>query len=95
MAVFIMGLLWLLSLAVLGVTVSILLLRRKNESPFGSVGWMGAMLFAFVAFRNAAPGTPLFGTFMDFTSFFWAEGIVAVCTLLMALKLLTTMPKQR
>jgi hypothetical protein len=93
MAVFIMALLWLLSLAVLGVTVSILVLGRKNESPFGSLGWMGAMLFAFVAFRNAAPGVPPFGALIDYLSFFWAEEIIAACTLLMALNLLRTMPK--
>ncbi len=52
------------------------------------------MLFAFVAFRNAAPGTPPFGTLMDFTSFFWAEGIIAVCTLLMALRLIRTLPRE-
>jgi hypothetical protein len=31
---------------------------------------MGAMLFAFVAFRNAAPGAPPFGALMDYLSFF-------------------------
>ena len=75
-AVFVMLLLWAMSLSVAGVAVSMLLGRRKLE--FAAFTWMGAMIFAFVGFRSAAPGAPPIGSLIDILAFFWAELIVAV-----------------
>jgi hypothetical protein len=55
-------------------------LKSGNRTVrIGMVGLAGALLFGFVAFRNAMPGTPPIGTLGDFRSFFWAEGLVAAC----------------
>jgi hypothetical protein len=42
------------------------------------LAWLGAVLFALVSFRTAAPGSPPVGTFFDFSSVFESVGIVAV-----------------
>jgi hypothetical protein len=76
-AFFIISLLMAMALSVLGLTLSILLWGRKLEPPI--IGLLGALMFGFVAFRNALPGTPPVGALSDYLSFFWAEGIVAVC----------------
>ena len=39
--------------------------------------FLGALLFAFPAVRNAVPGSPPIGSFNDYLAFFWAEGLVA------------------
>lgn len=75
-AIFVILLLWAMSLAVAGVAASMLLGRRKLE--FAAFTWMGAMIFAFVGFRSAAPGAPPIGSLLDILAFFWAELIVAV-----------------
>jgi hypothetical protein len=74
---FIMALLLAMSLAVLVVTLSVALWGRKVEPPI--ITLLGALLFGFVAFRNALPGTPPVGALSDYLAFFWAEGIVATC----------------
>jgi hypothetical protein len=76
-AIFIMVMLWMMSLSVVYITISVFFKGRKIE--FASFGWMATMLFAFFAFRNAAPGAPPIGSLIDFISFFWSEIIVASC----------------
>jgi len=90
-AVFVMILLWLMTLAVVGVTFYVVTSQRKLE--FGSFAWMGAMLFAFVSFRSAAPGVPPLGSLIDFVAFYWAECIVAICLVVMVTVYLTRQPK--
>lgn len=75
-AVVMMFMLWLMSLSVLGLTLSVRGGRRIEATLFS---WMGAMLFAFVAFRNSVPGAPPIGALIDYISFFWAEIIIAAC----------------
>ncbi|MFZ2488835.1 MAG: DUF4436 family protein [Anaerolineae bacterium] len=86
-AVFVMILLWAMSLSVAGVASSMLLGRRKLE--FAAFTWMGSMLFAFVGFRSAAPGAPPIGSLIDVLAFFWAELIVAVSLVTVVLTYLT------
>jgi Domain of unknown function (DUF4436) len=76
-ASFVMGLLLAMGLSVLMVTLAVLLWGRKLEPPI--IALLGALLFGFVAFRNALPGTPPLGALSDYLSFFWAEGMVAAC----------------
>ena len=71
MAVVMSALMLTLSFIVTRVALLIATGRRKFE--FASLTWMAAMLFAFVGFRNAAPGTPVMGSLFDFMGFFWAE----------------------
>jgi hypothetical protein len=90
-AVFVMALLWLMALAVAGVTYYIVTAKRKLE--WNQLGWMGAMLFAFVSFRGAAPNVPPLGSLIDFAAFFWAEFIVAVCLVITVIVYLVRHPK--
>jgi hypothetical protein len=76
-ATFVMILLLAMALSVLLVTLSVTLWGHKLEPPI--IGLLGALLFGFIAFRNAVPGTPPVGALSDYLSFFWAEAIVAAC----------------
>ena len=76
-ASFVMVLLLAMGLSVLMVTLAVVLWGRKLEPPI--IALPGALLFGFVAFRNALPGTPPLGALSDYLSFFWAEGMVAAC----------------
>jgi hypothetical protein len=73
-AVFVMIAMWLLALSVLSWALAVLIRGRRIEATL--FGWVGAMLFAFPALRNAVPGAPPIGCMSDFVAFFWAEGIV-------------------
>jgi hypothetical protein len=87
-----MALLVVVALAVLTVTILVAVGGRKLEPPL--VGLLGALLFGFVAFRNAMPGTPPIGTLADFISFFWAEGLVAACLFVLVVIYLRRLPAQ-
>jgi hypothetical protein len=76
-SVFVMTMMWGLTLGVLFLTLSVVLRGRKVELAMFS--FTAALLFAFAAVRNAQPGTPPIGTYGDFISFFWAEVIIALC----------------
>ena len=71
-----MALFWLLALCAVGVTSLVVTGRRDWESRH--LAWLGAMIFALVAFRNTAPGSPPIGTFLDFRAFFPAVALVAL-----------------
>src|SRR5882724_11190912 len=76
-SLFVMVMMWGLTIAVLLLTLSCVLRRRKVELAMFS--FTAALLFAFAAVRNAQPGTPPIGTYSDFISFFWAEVHIALC----------------
>jgi len=78
-SVFVMMLMWGVTLAVVLMTLSIFLRGRKIE--LGMFSFLAALLFAFAAVRNSQPGVPPIGAFSDFISFFWAEVILAMCLL--------------
>lgn len=79
-AIFVMLLKWLLALSALFVALSVAIRGRKVELAMFS--WLAALLFALPPLRNAMPGVPPLGSFNDFASFFWAEGIVAFSLIL-------------
>ncbi len=79
-SMFVVALMWGLSIAVLFLFLSVLLRGRKPE--LGMFSFMAALLFAFYAVRNSQPNVPPIGVFSDFVSFFWAEALVALCLLL-------------
>ncbi len=80
-AIFIMLVQVGLAIALLFLLFSILQRRRKIE--LGMFAWMGGMLFAFPALRNASPGIPpVVGTLSDYMAFFWAEGLVGLILLI-------------
>lgn len=76
-SLFISFLMWGAAIGVLLLVLSVLLRGRKIE--VGMFSFLSALLFAMVAVRNSQPGVPPIGTFSDFTSFFWAEVILALC----------------
>jgi uncharacterized protein DUF4436 len=78
-AVIMMLINWALAAAAIGVVLAVVLGEREWESRH--MAWLTAAVFALTAFRANAPGQPPLGTFFDFASFFWAEGIIAVMLL--------------
>jgi hypothetical protein len=78
-SMFVMILMWGVTIAVLLLTLSILLHGRKVELAMFS--FLAALLFAFAAVRNSQPGVPPIGTYSDFIAFFWAEVLLALCLL--------------
>ncbi|MCE1248268.1 MAG: DUF4436 domain-containing protein [Firmicutes bacterium] len=82
-AVFIMVMFWVMSLAVFSVTLGVVFFNKKLE--FAKFSWMAAMLFAFFSFRTAAPGVPPIGCYFDFISFFWALSLLAISIVILVI----------
>ncbi|MDB5083008.1 MAG: hypothetical protein JWP00_4932 [Chloroflexi bacterium] len=82
-AVVVLGVMVLMTLAVLGVVAWVVFKERKIE--FAMFGWIGTLLFAFPAIRNAMPGTPPIGALPDFLAFFWVEGIVGIAMIVLVI----------
>ena len=58
----------------------------RNKKPEGTLlVWMSALLFVLPAFRNMLPGGPPLGVLSDYLVFFWVEGLVACCLLVVVL----------
>jgi hypothetical protein len=59
------------AIAAVGLFVAIKTLRdpRRFQSPLAT--WYAAMLFAVVPLRNALPGSPAFGSWIDLTIVLW------------------------
>ncbi|MGC2235172.1 MAG: DUF4436 family protein [Pyrinomonadaceae bacterium] len=75
-SVFVMVLMWGVSIAVLLLILSVVVRGRKVEIAMFS--FIATLLFAFVALRNSQPAVPPIGTFSDYSSFFWVEVILAL-----------------
>lgn len=80
-SLFVMAMMWGLTIGVMFLTLSVVLRGRKVELAMFS--FTAALLFAFATVRNAQPGTPPIGTYGDFISFFWAEVIIALCLIIL------------
>ncbi|MBV9241862.1 MAG: DUF4436 family protein [Acidobacteria bacterium] len=80
-SMFVGVLMWLLSLAVLFLTLSVVLRGRKPEIAMFS--FMAALLFAYYAVRNTQPLVPPIGVYSDFMAFFWTETLVGACLVVM------------
>lgn len=68
---------WLLAMSALLITASAL--TRKSSVDIRISSWFAAMLFALPALRRSVPEAPPLGVLYDYLSFFWVEGIVAIC----------------
>lgn len=75
-SIFIMTLLWILTLGGAGIAWRILSTGRKAEIPMCQ--FLGVLLFAFPAVRNLQPAAPPIGALSDFLAFFWCEALVAI-----------------
>jgi hypothetical protein len=82
-AVLIMIIMWVLAVLVLLVTRRVI--QSGKQPDFGTLGWMGILLFALPAIRNSQPAIPPIGTLSDFLSFFWAETSVAIALTILAI----------
>jgi hypothetical protein len=71
-----MAIYWAVALGAAAVTALVVTRQRAWETRL--LAWLGALLFAMVTFRNAAPGNPPVGTFFDYTSVFESVGVVAL-----------------
>jgi Domain of unknown function (DUF4436) len=80
-ALFVIIMMWGLTIGVTLLTLSVVLRGRKVELAMFS--FTASLLFAFASVRNAQPGTPPIGTYSDFISFFWAEVIIALCLVIL------------
>jgi len=76
-SLFITVTMWLLTISVVCLSFLVVTGRRKIE--LGMFSFLGALLFAFPALRNAQPNVPPIGTLSDFLGFFWAEVVIALC----------------
>lgn len=61
----------LIGIAVLGLFVAIQTLRNRRKFQPPMTTWYAAMLFAVVPLRNALPGAPQFGAWIDVTIVLW------------------------
>jgi hypothetical protein len=61
----------LIGIAVLGLFVAIQTLRNRRKFQPPMTTWYAAMLFAVVPLRNALPGSPPFGAWIDVTIVLW------------------------
>lgn len=78
---------WLLAAAAVAVVVAVVLGHRSWESRH--LAWLGAMLFALIAFRNTAPGSPPLGVFLDYYAFFPAVALVVLSLLALVVTFLS------
>lgn len=60
------------------VLATFVIVHKKYGFLWPALSWMAATLFALVAFRNAAPGSPPLGVLYDAISFFRAEALIVI-----------------
>jgi hypothetical protein len=79
-AVVILSILVTMACLALFVAVQTLQDRRRFQSPMTT--WYAAMLFAVVPLRNALPGSPAFGSWIDLTIVLWVMVTLVISMLL-------------
>jgi hypothetical protein len=73
---FFMVLVWAIALACASTTWFIVVFA--NEPPFWVYALLAAILFALPTLRAGLPGSPPYGSLVDWASFYWGVAIVAV-----------------
>lgn len=82
-AIALMGLAWLLALGCVALAWGVLVQAR--EIPFWCWGFYAGVLFALPQLRNGLPGSPPFGSLIDWSIYYWALGMVGVSLLALIL----------
>ncbi|KAJ3106969.1 hypothetical protein HDU97_005250 [Phlyctochytrium planicorne] len=82
-SLFVMAVMWLLSVVTLGLALTPWMVWKKVEPP--AIGFGLALLFALPAIRNAQPGIPPIGCTSDVVSFFWSMMLAASAASIMML----------
>ena len=80
-SMFIITIMWVLSLSLFTLTITLYTRRRKVEPP--TIAVAGALLFALPGLRNAQPGIPTLGCAADTAGFFWNMLLIALSIVLM------------
>lgn len=80
-SIFIMILMWFIIISVVLILLSVIVRKRKIE--YSMFAFFATLLFALPALRGIQPFVPGIGCLSDYIAFFWAEGIVAACLILM------------
>ncbi len=97
-SVFVVVMMWLLSLSAFWLSASVWLRRRKVEPP--TIAVTGALLFGLPALRNTQPAVPPIGTAADVYGFFFNMILISMSVLLLIFNYLyrykaeKTAPKQ-
>jgi hypothetical protein len=74
-SLFIVLLMWAMSLGIFLMSLGHLWYNRKVEAP--TIGVVTSMLFALPAVRNMQPGAPPIGCTTDVVGFFWNMGLIS------------------
>ena len=82
-AIALMGLTWLLALGCVALAWGVLVQAR--EIPFWCWGFYAGVLFALPQLRNGLPGSPPFGSLIDWSIYYWALGMVGISLLALIL----------
>lgn len=72
----------LVAIAGLGLFVAVQTVRNRRKFQPPMTTWYAAMLFAVVPLRNALPGSPPFGGWIDITLVLWVLVVLVVSMLL-------------
>jgi len=72
----------LIAIAALGLFVAIQTVRDRRKFQPPMTTWYAAMLFAVVPLRNALPGSPPFGGWVDITIVLWVLVVLVISMLL-------------
>jgi predicted membrane channel-forming protein YqfA (hemolysin III family) len=72
----------LVAIAGLGLFVAVQTLRDRRKFQPPMTTWYAAMLFAVVPLRNALPGSPPFGGWVDVTIVLWVLVVLVISMLL-------------
>ena len=80
-SMFVFIVMWVLSLTIFILALSIWIRNRKVEPP--TIGVTAGILFALPALRNAQPGAPVLGGTLDVAGFFWNVALVSGAAVLL------------
>ncbi|MGD1240761.1 DUF4436 domain-containing protein [Mycobacterium seoulense] len=72
----------LIAIACLGLFVAVQTVRNRRKFQPPMTTWYAAMLFAVVPLRNALPGSPPFGGWIDITLVLWVLVVLVISMLL-------------
>jgi hypothetical protein len=78
-SMFIVFVMWMISLIKFFTALSFWLLKKKIELPLLALS--GALLFGLPALRNSQPGVPPIGVMADVFGFFWNQMLIALTSI--------------
>ncbi|KAI8910270.1 hypothetical protein EDD86DRAFT_246655 [Gorgonomyces haynaldii] len=92
-SILILIIMWILSLTIFILSVTLWFRERKVEPP--TIAVSAALLFALPAIRNTQPGAPTIGITADTAGFFWAMILVSCSTFLLMLNYIVKYKREK